>query len=210
MAEARVKEAAAALRIAQDDLRDAKVRAPFDGLITRRTKSVGDYIAANPPVDVLDMIAVDALETEIRVPESYKARVRAGETKVKITGSTVKTPIESVVTRVVEEIDPAHGTFVCRIAIPAGSQLTPGAFVTADLALDADQSRVIVPARALTTEAGKTYVFVAKEGKARRREVAVSERLTEDVVIRSGVAVGEQVILAPVESLKDGMAAGEK
>jgi HlyD family secretion protein len=133
VARAQVSHAQAALNVAQTDLDDTVVKAPFTGLITRRYKSVGAYAASQPPTEVLELTALDKLEVELRLSESYLAAVQPGKTTVVLHSGLLKTQLRAPVARVVGSVDPVSGTFVVRIAVPPGAGLPPGAFVTAEV-----------------------------------------------------------------------------
>lgn len=211
MARARVGEAEAALKAADDDLRDSVVRAPFDGVITRRFKSVGDYLTSMPPTDVMEIVVADRLEAELRLPEAYLPAVEAGTTQARLNSPLLAEPLVAAVTRVVDEIDPSRGTFALRVAIPAEKRhrLVPGAFITADIALNASARGAVVPLAAVVEENGSAFVYVAANGKMTRRQVRLGDRLTEAVVVRSGLVAGEKVVVGPAEALRDGAALPE-
>src|SRR5574341_813761 len=82
--EARVDAAAAALRVAQANLENTFIRAPFTGTVLRKEAEVGEVVA--PSVGggltrgaVVTMADLATLEVEVDVNESYIARVRAGQ-----------------------------------------------------------------------------------------------------------------------------------
>ncbi len=206
MAQARVHEAEAALKMAQDDLRDATVRAPFDGMITERFKSPGDYMTNMPPTEVFEVTAPDRLEAELRLPEAYLTAVQAGKTPATLQSPLLAKALTLPVSRVVAAVDRAKGTFTMRVTIPAEprSGLVPGAFVTAAVQVG-DQGRgVIVPLRAIVQNGPQAIVFVSQDGKMVKRAIEVGERLTESAVVQSGLAAGEAVLVGPVESMRDG------
>jgi RND family efflux transporter MFP subunit len=206
IAEARVKEAEVAVRIAKDDLRDTVMLAPFDGMITKRMKSPGDFLASMPPTEVVEIVSLTELEVEYRLPEAYFSRIEEGKTAVVLTSSLLANPVEAKVTRIIREIDPMKGTFACRTAVSAGERkgLMPGAFVTAQVMLGKQGGEVVVPQRALVTEATDNAVFVAAGGKMKKVAVEVGDKLTEGVLIKSGVNGGDRVVVGPADLLKDG------
>lgn len=206
VAQARVKEAEAALRIAQTDLRDAVVTAPFDGVITQRLKSTGDYLVNMPPTDVLEVVSMERLEAEIAIPESYLPAVQSSEAKLTLRSPLLRQAMELPVTRVVGQVDPAKGTFNVRVAIPADKRqgLIPGAFVTADLPMAGSSAGVIAPARALAFAGGKPWIMVARDGKMARQAVEIGDRLSEGVIITAGLKDGDRIIIGPAEQLADG------
>jgi membrane fusion protein (multidrug efflux system) len=92
------------------------------------------------------------------------------------------------------------------VAIPPAQRdgLAPGAFVTATLNFTDQAGDVVVPQRALLVDGHETYVLVAADGKMVRRKVELGDRLTEGVVIKSGIRPGESVVIGPADQLKDG------
>jgi RND family efflux transporter MFP subunit len=206
---AQVEKAQASLKVAQDDLRDSAVKAPFAGLITHRYKSPGDYIANMPPTDVVELMAVDRLEAELRLPEAYLRSVQIDKSPVLIRSPLLAQEIKSTVGRVIANIDLSNGTFAIKVTIPSGGGLAPGAFVTAEVQVDSPSTQVLVPLRAIVSEGGKNYVFVVEESKMMRRVVEVSERLTELAVVKSGLAAGDKVLIGPLDKLKEGAALPE-
>lgn len=214
VAQARVHEAEAALKVAQHDLDDTAVRAPFDGLITRRFKSPGDYLTSGPPTDVLELVAADKLEAQLDLPESYLAQVKAGSTQVSIRSPLLKGALSVPITRIVPNVDPARGTFAVRVAIPAdrAGSLAPGAFVNADLALDVSPQAtpMIVPTGAIVQERdGRARLYVATGHTMSARDVEVGDHLTEGIVVKSGLSADEQVVVGPAAAMTDGAALPE-
>ncbi len=197
-AKAQVQGAQAALDAARIDLRDTEVKAPFDGVVTKRMKGLGDHLAGAPLVEVLELTTTDRLEAELRLPESYLAQVVPGTTVVALSSPQLQDELTLPVTRVVPLVDAANGTFSVRVAIPAekAGGLVPGAFLTGRLRLDAGTA-VIVPLRAVIRDAAGAAVMVLENGKPVRRAVELGSELTEGVVVKSGLKPGEQVAASP-------------
>ncbi|MCY3023460.1 MAG: efflux RND transporter periplasmic adaptor subunit [Planctomycetota bacterium] len=209
VAEAAVAEAKALLATAELDLRDTVIKAPFTGLILQRFKSPGDYLNNAPFTEVLDLASVDALEAELRLPETYYQQIVPGQTKVRLRTPLLKADLMLPVTRVVAAIDPQSGSFAFRVRIPPEQrgQLAGGVFVQGTVILDGAATAVIVPQRAVIGAAGaegEAAVYVAVDGKMSRRPVVLGDMLTEAVLIKSGLKPGEKVVLGPAEQLKEG------
>jgi RND family efflux transporter MFP subunit len=153
----------------------------------------------------LELVAIDKLEVELRVSEAYFNAVQVGKTQVVLHSALLKDDLAVPVTRIVGQIDQAQGTFPLRIVIPPErrDRLVPGAFVTAEILLEND-GQVIVPLRAVVHKDGNNAVFVAQEGKMLRRQVVLGDRLTEGIVVKSGLKPGQKVLVGPSEAMKDG------
>lgn len=208
MAEAQVAQAEAALKAAQDDLRDATVKAPFSGVIVARTKGQGDYINGSMGNDVFELVGDEEIELELRLPEAYLPAVEPGVTSAVLHSPLLKGELRLPVSRIVSSVDTAKGLFVIRVAIPADKkdQLVPGAFVSAGVQLSGDRRGVLVPARAILEEAGKQYVWIAQDGKLHRQEVQTGDRLTENVVVNKGLSAGQKVFFGSGDKISEGAA----
>jgi multidrug resistance efflux pump len=205
IAEARVAEANVALKTAQDDLRDTSVRAPFDGLITRRFKTVGDYIASNPPVEVFELLDTSTMEVELRIPETYFSRIIPGKTKVTLVSTLDKSETTHAVSRIIRHVDPERGTFPLRVALPGDTKLVLGGFVTANIELEPSTEGVIIPLASIRNDAKGDYIFITSaEKKAERFAVSVTQRFTEKAKIKQMPPKDARIVANPPATLKEG------
>jgi hypothetical protein len=71
----------------------------------------------------------------------------------------------------------------------------------------ASQAPVLtLPLTAVTTRDGRNVVLVVREGKVQETPIAAGEVLGDRVIIREGVAQGDQVVARPDPSLATGTA----
>jgi len=84
--------------------------------------------------------------------------------------------------------------------------LKPGQFATVRILQPRSEPAVLVPARAVTTQAGVSRVFVIKDGHAQQRIVQTGQTEGDLIEIKNGVAADEQVATKNLEALSDGMA----
>lgn len=116
---------------AQQALKDTRLVAAFEGIISRRLKVEGEHVAVGMPV--FEIYSTGDVEVLLRVPASLLTRVRTGQTyplSIPATGSQT----QLVVTRVVPVVQEASRTFevVGRLAQP-DERILPGQFVEAQL-----------------------------------------------------------------------------
>jgi hypothetical protein len=71
-------------------------------------------------------------------------------------------------------------------------------------------SGVLVPAGAIRQAQGRDYVFVVSGGVAERRAVAAAGEHNGSVLVQSGLAPGENVVIEGPTNLVDGAAVSEK
>jgi membrane fusion protein (multidrug efflux system) len=83
-------------------------------------------------------------------------------------------------------------------------ELKAGMFIEARLTTDVRPDAVIVPEDAILPLRGAAFVWVVSEGTASRRQVELGIRMPGYVEIKTGVDVGEQVVVGGLERLAEG------
>jgi hypothetical protein len=84
--------------------------------------------------------------------------------------------------------------------------LKPGQFATVRILQERAEPAVLIPGRAIVTEAGVSRVFVIKNGHAEQRLVQTGQTEGDLVQVKQGVAADEQVATSNLEQLTDGIA----
>jgi membrane fusion protein (multidrug efflux system) len=79
-----------------------------------------------------------------------------------------------------------------------------GMFIEARLVTDVRPEATVIPEDAILPLQGATYVWVVTDGTASRRQVELGVRIPGFVEIKSGVEVGEQVVVGGLERLTEG------
>ncbi|HET9449681.1 MAG TPA: efflux RND transporter periplasmic adaptor subunit [Aggregicoccus sp.] len=213
-AQAGAAQAAAALKNAEEMLRDTSVLAPFDGVITTRTRNVGDYVAMMPPTPIFGLVDVEGLEVRALVPEAVVDRVKVGG-RVKGTLNPSGAPFEAKVANLGAVIDPQSRTVeVLADVLPSkeGTVLRPGALVELDFTAAAggegaqDLAGLFLPSQAVSAKGQDGFVWVVQGGKAVRRDVKVQRVLPGYVRVLSGLEVKDQVVADASLPLQDGTA----
>ena len=83
--------------------------------------------------------------------------------------------------------------------------MKPGQFATVRILLPQSDPAVLVPARAVRTEAGTSRVYVIKDGHAQQRLVQLGQTEGDLIEVKTGVAADEPVATSNIEMLSDGM-----
>jgi RND family efflux transporter MFP subunit len=197
IAAAQLDQARAALRMAEQQVADATITAPFDGVVTARFHNAGDTVTLMPVSPILALTDVDHLEARLGVPEAIASFVKEG---ARVPGTT--TPggarFEAVVRVKGAVIDPASRTVEVLADVAAGGPaLPPGTLVNVDFGTFADREGLFLPASAVRTEGGASFVFVVADGKADRREVKVAQVTPGTVSVESGLDASTEVIREP-------------
>ncbi|MFO0980262.1 MAG: efflux RND transporter periplasmic adaptor subunit [Planctomycetota bacterium] len=185
----------AELSIARRQLLDSTLTAPLTGVISERSASPGQFVAAGTPVATL--VSIDPMRLRMSVPELRAASVRPGQLVRAMVEGEAGMHAGQVV-RLSPRIDLRNRTLLVEAELdnPQGV-LRPGAFVRAEIVTGEDAQVVLIPAAALSTFAGVDKVFVAAAGKAVEKRVEPGRHAGDRLEIRRGLAPGEPVILEP-------------
>jgi RND family efflux transporter MFP subunit len=207
-ADASVEQADAQVRLLEQNLRDHVLRAPFDGIVTARLKNVGDFLAMMPPTPVATLVAVDAIEVRLSVPEGLVDPIRPG---MVLHGRTIPggAPLDARVTSVGAVVDPATRAVEVlgdvRVQPGARGAVRPGGLAEVDIGGSAAGQGPFVPAQAIGRDGEKRFVWVIEDGgAARRRDVQVESVTPQWTRVRAGVRPEDAVVVEGVGGLADG------
>ena len=183
------------LAIAEQQLADSVLSAPFAGAIRERLVNAGDYLAAGAPVAVL--VRVHPLRLRLAVPEREAAGIRTGQ-PVELTVEGDAKRHSGRIARISPSISEDSRTLMVEAEIPnPDGSLRPGGFARAEIVVLAGDTAVLIPASAIVTFAGIEKVVGVEDGKAVERKVRTGRRSGDRVEIVEGVKAGESVVVQP-------------
>ncbi len=202
---AQVQSLKAEVALAEKRLGDAAIRAPFDGFVTDRLASVGEFLRQNTPV--LRLVKPYPLRLRFDVPESAAPAVRPGRPLRFRTDALQGEEFTATVTEVAASLNPQSRTLRAEARVERRDRrLKPGMFVKVQLVVDPDATAVVVPRQAVRTVAGLRKVFVIENGRAVERKVETAREFGDWVEIRNGaITPGVLVALDHLTELVDGM-----
>ncbi|MDY7229510.1 efflux RND transporter periplasmic adaptor subunit [Hyalangium rubrum] len=202
-------QADAAVRSAQEMLRDHTLRAPFDGVVTARMKNIGDTVAMMPPTPVFMVTNVDELEVRLPVPESMAGALTQG---MKLTGRVIpgNTAFEATVRTVGAVVDAQSRTVevladVANKAEKDGAVLRPGSLAELDFSRSEALAGLFVPSQALLKDEKGSYVWVVEDGRLVRRDVQALPVTPRFAQVRGGLQPQDKVVVEGAASLREGL-----
>lgn len=191
--------------VAERALRNAQVQAPFAALVAQRMVSRGEFVA--PGARLFDLVAMDPIEVEFRLPERDSGRVRLDQPVAIRVAPRPDDVFEARISMVSPVIDPQTRTLrvEARLDNPEGL-LRPGLFARVDVGVAERSGVVMVPEQAVMQRALGPIVFtVDDEDRVHEREVRTGPHRGGAVEILSGVAPGDWVVTSGQSRLLDGM-----
>jgi RND family efflux transporter MFP subunit len=221
MAREQVSAAEARVRVAQQDLDNCTVRAPFAGMVVSKDAQRGEMVS---PVSagggftrtgIATIVDMSSLEIEVDVNESYIARVQTGQPLTAVLDAYPDWPIPAKVRTVIPTADRQKATVKVRATFDRlDPRILPDMGVKVTFLGERSEStvagRVLVPRTALLEEGGAAAVFVYREGRLERRAVRLGQARGNDYEVVAGLVEGEQVVTGGVKDLRDGQPARVK
>ncbi len=205
VARTNVANAEAALSLAKQNLSYAVISAPMDGFVSERTADLGEYVS--PQQKVATIVRTNPLRVRIDIPEQAIPEVRVGQSVSATTSAWPDRNFSGRVARIAPNVSAQSRTLTVEAEIDNSSgALKPGQFATVRILQERAEPAVLVPARAVISEAGVSRVFVIKNGHAEQRLVQTGQTEGDLIEIRQGVAADEQVATSNQQQLTDGIA----
>ncbi|MBI4482929.1 MAG: efflux RND transporter periplasmic adaptor subunit [Acidobacteria bacterium] len=193
----------AELAVAETNLKFTTISAPFAGYVTARYCEVGEWLDTGSKV--VDLVDLDTVLVQAPVAEQDLAKVRLGQA-ARVTADSL--PGQSFVGRVKHVIphgDPQSHTFPIKVELEnPRHQLKSGMSVRLEIRTSS-RTAAAVPTDSLVNDAGSSYVFVIRDGVARKVKVETGETSEGFVAVRGAVARGDLVVVAGNEDLRDGV-----
>lgn len=201
IASADFKSMKAQTQLIQAQIGKTSIRAPFSGKIGLRSISPGSYIT--PTTLIANLVSTNQLKITFSIPEKYSAQISKGN-EVRFTVPNMTGQFTAKVYAMEPAIEMATRTMKIRaITNNFTGRLLPGTFANVALALNNVQDAIIIPTEAIIPIQGGKKVFIANNGKAKEVEVETIARTDKDVVVTSGLKIGDTVLTSGTMALKE-------
>lgn len=171
------------------------ITAPIGGVIQSLDVRNGMTLIAGQA-----LIRINGLSTvwlEVAVPEALAAQVEPGAPATAVIAS-LAAPVAGKVAAIVPVLNDASRSLRVRVEFPnAKGQLRPGQSAQVTLGNTSKESALAVPAEAVIRTGKRSLVMVAAEGgRYAPVEVTLGREVGDRIVIKSGLAEGQQVVVS--------------
>ncbi len=192
---------------------NTRLKAPFSGIISGKYFEPGEMYSGSPVAGVgkaaiLSLVQIDRLKLIVPVSEKYFPQIRNGMEAGISCDIYLDQRFTGKVFRVYPTIDPTSRTFSTEVVINnPGGILRPGMFCRVSFDLEKVDA-IVLPALAILKMQGSNdrYLFVAKDGKAKRVPVTIGARYDDQVeVISDELKAGDSIIISGQSRLLDGV-----
>ena len=195
MAKAGQAQAQAALTQARTSLDYARIRAPFDGVVTEKTADSGTL--ASPGMPIFTVEDVRRYRLEATVNENDLRYVRTGEQVSVVIDALDNAGLKGKVVQIVPAADPASRTFLVKIELPTDPHLRSGLFGRAQFSRGQRQA-LLIPRSAVVERGQLQGIYVLDQNKvASLRYITLGRPSGAEVEVLAGLQNGERLVAKP-------------
>jgi membrane fusion protein, multidrug efflux system len=207
VAEATVKSASSQLEIAQRAMDDATIRAPIDGIISKREIQQGDKVSPDSPL--FSIMDLSQMTLEAQVPASEIPRIKLGQDVTFAVDGFQDRRFTGKVTRVNPATEAGSRAIKVYIAVNNNDgALKGGMFAKGAITLQKSALRPLLPLAALRRENGVDVVYAVENNRVVAQPVTLGLRSDDENLaeVISGLAPGAHVIVVKLDGVKPGSA----
>lgn len=196
-------------QIAKKNLKDVELRAPYSGIIAQKSIDTGSTVL--PGVPAFKLMKIDWVNVNISVPENEVADVKMGADVTVTVAALGGKSFSGKITEKGIAADPLAHTYkaLARIENRQG-ELLPGMVCVVNMG-NRNNSYIVIPNSVVQVDYnGDYFVWLCCNGIAVKQTVLVGALSGNGVIISSGLAVGDKVIVEGASKVSENMKVSEQ
>lgn len=201
--ETKLQQANSMAQIARKNLEDCTLYAPFSGVVSSVNMGEGSHLL--PSQGIIRLISTDTMLVKLDIPENDISYIEVGQS-VDVQVLPLKGKImKGVVARKWADADNLSHTYPVMVELPNkdGSLLT-GMVCKASIHTKGGGGNMVIPYQAVQLMPDGRYVWCVESGKSTRRSVTIGDFASNGVVVTSGLAAGDSVIIDGRQKVYEG------
>jgi RND family efflux transporter MFP subunit len=194
--------AQAAYRVSELRYHRARLAAPFDGVIAAIDMEEGEVVA--PGGAVARLVELDPVTVTVFVADRDVVSLKSG-IDVQVTTEAAAGIRSGRIELVSPAADQNTRSFRVDVTVPnPGKKLLPGMIATVHVELLLEQEQIAVPQYVVVTAKGGNGIFILEDDIARWRPVRLGNVIRDQVIVDSGIEVGQEMVVTGHRELVDG------
>ena len=190
----------------------AMIRAPFAGVISRRSVDVGAFVPAATgggagPAALFVLTDLATVRVQAALPESEAGLAAPGQPVSVLAEAAGAKPYASQLTRLSGVLENPSKTMLIESVLPnPDGALKPGMYANVRLGIETHRGVRLLPLTAVIMEKAVPTAYVHEAGKARRRVLKAGFNDGTNLEILDGLKPDEDVLVVGTATLTDGQA----
>jgi RND family efflux transporter MFP subunit len=180
--------------IAEQELKDTRILAPFAGMIQDRKANLGEYLQEASPI--LSLVRMNPLRVRAEVSEREAFLLKPG-LLMRLHTSGVSNHYTATISRISPALDLQTRMLTLEADVANTGELRPGYFVNLEIVTSTNLPAMVVPKEALVVFAGIEKIFVVEHGVAVERRVTSGRKSGNWIEVSGPIKTGNVVVLSP-------------
>lgn len=216
-----------AVQTAKTNMNYAIISAPFEGTIGFSQVKIGhvvtpgstilNTISTDNPIGV-DFVINEKLLSEFKKFEQAKTQITDSLFSILLPNNDIY-PYPGKIATIDRAVDPQTGSIRVRLIFPnTSASLKPGMSCVVRVRNQEKAPQLILPSKAVVEQMGEYFVYVAKDSLVQeeksnnknkqliavQQKIQLGQTLGAQIIIKSGLQEGQQVVIDGVQSLHNG------
>ena len=216
----RVRQARGEVALRQTFLDATIIKAPITGTILERAVEKGEFVTTSFVGErgakgyVVSMADLNDLQVELDISQDDFAKLYMGQKSIVTTDAFPDRKYEGIIAEMSPEANRQKATVQVKVQVlKPDDYLRPemnarSAFVAREQASRKEGSavppKIVIPTAAVRDSGGRKSIFIVFEGKAAERSIKTGNSTSRGVEVAEGLIGGEEIVLSPPATLKDG------
>jgi len=216
----RVQQARGEVALRQTFLDATIIKAPITGTILERAVEKGEFVTTSFVGErgakgyVVSLADLNDLQVELDISQDDFAKLYMGQKAIVTTDAFPDRKYDGVIAEISPEANRQKATVQVKVRV-----LKPDDFLRPEMnARSAFQAReqasrkegapaspkIVIPTAAVRDAGGTKSIFIVFEGKAAERTIKTGNSTSKGIEVAEGLIGGEEIVLSPPATLKDG------
>ena len=199
------------MKVAERDLENCKVTAPFDGVVISKDAQPGEMVSPFSAgggftrTGIITIVDMKSLEIEVDVSESSLSKIFENQKVWAVLDAYPNIKFSGKVRTVIPSADRQKATVKVRITFDKSDpKILPDMGIRVSFLEEGkDLSGIFIPKSSLVEEGEKSFSFIFNDGRLEKRELKTGEETESEIQILAGLKEGELIALNPPENIKD-------
>jgi RND family efflux transporter MFP subunit len=198
-AEAELSLARSEVRAAEKELRDTKIKAPFNGKIALKNVELGKLVT--PGQNIFTLVDIQKIKIVVHVSELDIAKIETNNTATIVLDSLGGETYKGRVTTIGVKADESTRSFPVEIIVDNPQEkLLPGMVASVSVLSAKPKKLILIPPNAVHSLNNIKVVYIMKDNKPIKRKVQTSGSVNDLLVVEKGLAEGDMLIISETSS----------
>jgi RND family efflux transporter MFP subunit len=191
------------VKAAEKELRDTKIKAPFNGKIALKNIEIGKLVT--PGQSIFTLVDIHKIKIVVHVSELDIAKISINNTAEIVLDSLGGDKFNGHVATIGLKADDSTRSFPVEILVDnPDEKLLPGMVAIVSVLSEKPKKLILIPPNAVHSLNNIKVVYIMKDNKVTQKRIQTSSNINDHVIVEKGLAEGDMLIVSGIDSVKTG------